>query len=150
VEHIYSWEANNRAFSQEITRLVWNTCSQESAIGPFPEPQEWNLHPHILCLLRPILKLSSHLRLGLASCLFPPSFPTKIFYEFLVSILRATCPTHLIFLDFITLLVFDEEYGLWSSSHIFLHPSVTSCFFGPRIPHVSLPLMRDTELQTDM
>jgi len=35
--------------------------------------------------------LSSHLRLGLSSGLFPSYFPTKIFYAFLISPMRATC-----------------------------------------------------------
>jgi len=36
------------------------------------------------------LKLSSHLRLGLPSGLFPPRFSYKILYEFFISVLRGT------------------------------------------------------------
>jgi hypothetical protein len=49
--------------------------------------------------LRSILLLSTHLRLGLPSGLYPSGFPTNILYAFLVSPIRPTCSAHLILLD---------------------------------------------------
>jgi hypothetical protein len=59
---------------------------------------------------RSILMLSIHLRLGLPSGLFPCGFPTSNLYTFLFSLIRATCPTHLILLDLIILIILGEEY----------------------------------------
>jgi hypothetical protein len=42
--------------------------------------------------------LSIHLRLGLPSGLFLSGFPTNNLHTFLFSLVRATCPAHLILL----------------------------------------------------
>jgi hypothetical protein len=48
--------------------------------------------------LGPILILSYRLCLALPSGLLPSGFPAKIFYVFLISPIRAICPTYLILL----------------------------------------------------
>jgi hypothetical protein len=60
-------------------------CSQEPFTSPYPEP--YHSDP---ISLRYTLILSTHLRLGLPSSLFPSGFPTNILYTFHFSSVRAT------------------------------------------------------------
>ena len=120
VEQSPSWEAKGFAPSQEISPILWNTKVHYriqkypptvpilSQLDPVhtPHPTSW----------RSILILSSHLRLGLPSGLFPSGFPTKTLYTPLSSHIRNTCPTHLILLDFIPRTTLGEQYRSLCSS----------------------------------
>ena len=92
------------------------TCPYPVSIQSLPPlPTSWRF----------ILILSSHLCLGLANGLFPSGFPTKTLCTPLPSSIHATCPAHLILLDFITRTILGEEYRSLSSSVCnFLHSPV--------------------------
>jgi len=132
------WEADRfSASKKKIPRILWNpkihnsvhkclpTLSWASSIQSIPpHPTSWTS----------ILILSSQLRLGLPSGLFPSDFPTKTLHTPLLSLIRATCLAHRIRLDFITGIILGEEYRLLSSSLCsFLHSLVTSSLLGPNI-----------------
>ena len=81
--------------------------------------------------------VSTHLRLGLCSGLFPSGFPSKTLYTPLFSPIRAICPVPLILLDFITRTILGEEYKSFSSSLCsLLHSPVTSTRLGPNTYYV--------------
>ena len=96
---IYGAESFLRRFSasQEMPRIFPELegslpHSQEPATSPYPEPAQSSPYPHIPTYWRYILILTSHLRLGLPSCLFPSGFPTKTLYTPLVYPIRASAP----------------------------------------------------------
>ena len=87
----------------------------------YPYPISW----------RSILILSTHLRLGLPSGLFTFRFPHQVSIHSLSSPIRATCPAHLILLDFITRTILGDDYKSFSfSSCSLLHSPVTSSLLG--------------------
>ena len=114
-----------RRFITALTSVGLLSLSWASPIQSiYPHPTSW----------RSNLILSTRLRLGLPSSLFPSGFPTKTLYTPLSSPIRATCPAHLIFLDFITRTILGEEYKSLSSSLCsLLHSPVTSSLLGPNI-----------------
>ena len=138
MEQSPSWDATWFSFSQEIPHILWNLkvhyriyicpppVSVLSQLDPVhtPHPSSW----------RSILILTSHLCLGLPSGLFASGFPTKILYMLLFSPIRATCPVHLILIDFITRTILGEQYkSLRSLLCSFLHSPVNSSILGPNI-----------------
>ena len=93
-----------RRFITALTSVRHLSLSWASPIQPiYPHPTSW----------RSIL-ISTHLHLGLPSGLLPSGFPTETLYTPL-SPIRATCPAHLILLDFITCTILGEEYKPFSS-----------------------------------
>ena len=114
-----------RRFINALTSLRHPSLSWASPIQSiYPHPTSW----------RSILILSTHIRLGLHSGLFPSGFPIKPLYTLLSSPIRATRPAHLILLDFITRTILGEKYRSFSSSLcILLHSPVTSSLLGPNI-----------------
>ena len=114
-----------RRFITALTIVRHLSLSRASPIQSiYPHSTPW----------RSILILSTHLRLGLPSGLFPSGFPTKTLHTPLSSPVRATCSAHLILLDFITSTILGEEYKSFSSSLCnLLHSPVTSSLLGPNI-----------------
>ena len=111
-----------RRFITALTSVRYLSLSWDSPIqSTYPHPTFW----------RSILMLSTHLRLGLRSGLVPSGFPTKTLYTPLSSPVRTICPAHLILLNFITRIIFGEEYRSFSSSLCnLLYSPVTSSLLG--------------------
>jgi hypothetical protein len=126
------WEADLFSASQESRKFIpaftsarHLSLSWASSIQSIPpHPPSWRAN----------LILSSHLRFGLPSGLFPSGFPTKILYKPFLSPISATCPAQLILVDSFTQSVLDEEYrSLSTSLYSLLHYHVSTSFLGPNI-----------------
>jgi hypothetical protein len=133
-----SWEANWFLASQEISWVLWNPNVHyriHKCQPPIPILSQLNsVHTPTSTFWRSILILSSHLRLGLTSGLFPSGFPAITLYKTLLYSIRATCPAHLILLYLITRTILVEKCRLLSSLLCsFLHSSVTSSHLSPNI-----------------
>ena len=106
-----------RRFIAAFTSARHLSLSRASSIQTiFPHPTS----------CRSTLILSSHLCLSLTHLPFLSDFPTKTPYKLLLSPKCATCPIHLILLDFITRTILGEEYRSLSSFCSFIHSLFTS------------------------
>ena len=133
-----SWEANQFAASQEIPRISRNpkvhyrthkTPPPVSILGQsnpvhIPTSHLLEIHPNIIHSSKPRSpQWSLSLRFPHQDPIHPLSSP-----------IRATCPVHLILLDFTTRTILGEEYKSFSSSLCNLfHSPVTSSLLGPNI-----------------
>ena len=133
-----SWEGNWLAASQEIPRISRNPkvhyrtqkrpppVSILGQLNPvhIPTSHLLEIHPNIIHPSTPrSLQCSPSLRFPHQDPLTPLSSP-----------IRATCPAHLILLDFITRTILGEQYKSFSSSLCsLLHSPVTSSLIGPNI-----------------
>ena len=140
MERSSSWEANRFSASQEIPCTLWNPKVHYRIHKCQPRALSWATSiqctpPHPTSR-RPILILSSHLCPGFSSGLFPSGLPYQnpVHASPLPSPIRATCPAHLILLNFITWTILGEEDRSLSSSLCnFLHSPVTPSLLGPNI-----------------
>jgi uncharacterized membrane protein YqaE (UPF0057 family) len=101
---------------------VSSPCSQEPSTGPYPEPDRASPYHYLLFKYWPPIYVLGLLRNGL----FTSGFLINILYTFLFSVNHATCPAHLILLDFITLIMFGDEYVM---KLLIMQFCPTSCHF---------------------
>jgi len=109
------WEASRFSADQEASCIpVEARISLLHSQVPAPIPVLSHINsdcppPHHPTCWRSILILSFHECLGLPSSLISSGFPTKPCMH-LSTYICATCPVHLVLLDFVTHILFDEEY----------------------------------------
>jgi len=147
-----SWEANWLAASQEIPRISQNpkvqyhTHKRPPPVPILGQPNPVPIYPHPTSW-RSIRILSTHLRLGLPVVSFPPVSPPRPCTPPLSSPIHATCPAHLILLDFITRIISsrfyhphnigwgDDASNYWKETYWSTSPSVAAP------PHKLLTMM---------
>jgi len=133
-----SWEANWFAPSQEIPRISRNpkvhyrTHKRPPSVSILGQPNPVHIPTsHLLKIHLNVIHLSTPRSPQWSSSL---RFPQQEHIHPLSSPIRATCPAHLILLDFITRTILDEAYKSFSSSLCSLpHSPVTSSLLGPNI-----------------
>jgi hypothetical protein len=136
IEQSSSWEANHFPARQEIPCILWNPkvhyCSHKF-LCPVPFFIQLNpVHTPTSHFLKIHFNIISRLQLCLPSSPLPSDLPIKTLYTPHLFSIRATWPTHLTLLDFITRTILGEQYiSLSSTLCSFLHFPVTSSILGP-------------------
>jgi len=131
MEQSPSWETKRLSASQKIPRILWNPkfhyCIHKCPT-PVPILSQINpAHVHHPTDWIFILILSSHLRVGFPSGLFPPDFPTKLCKHLsLPSHMRAICPANRILLLLITRTILGEEFYVHGTVHRLMYSSKTN------------------------
>ena len=133
-----SWEANWFAASQEIPRISRNpkvhyrTHKRPPPVSILGQPNPVHVPTSHLLEIHPNIIHSSMPRSPQWSLSF--RFPHQDPIQHLSSPICATCPAHLILLDFITRTILGEDYKSFSSSLCnLLHAPVTSSLLHPNI-----------------
>ena len=118
-----SWEANWFAASQEIPRISRNpkvhyhTHKLPPPVPILGQPNPVHIPTSHLLEIHPNIIHPSTPRSP--QWFLPSGFPNKPLYTPLSSPIRATCPAHLILLDFITRTILGEEYKSFSSHTVY-------------------------------
>jgi hypothetical protein len=107
-------------------------CSQELTTSPYPAPDQCRpshcTAPYYLYKIH--LNIIPPPTSRLSRGLFPSVFTTNNLLTFIFSPIRATCHTHLILLDVISLIILGYEYKPYNSAlRSVLQPSVNSSLF---------------------
>ena len=136
--HSPSWAANWFATSQEIPRISrspkvhYRTHKRPPPVSILGQPNSVHIPTSHLIEIRPNIIHPSTPRSPHWS--LSHRFPQQDLIHPLSSPIRATCPAHLILLDFITHTILGEEYRSFSSSLCnLLHSPVTSSLIGTSI-----------------
>jgi hypothetical protein len=122
-----SSEDFSRSATSEFPNTLWNLkyhlCVQNMSTDRYPEPDQSNTYHNIITFYRPT-NLQVDLMVSMLLLL-------KLNYGFLLHSIFATCLSHLIFPDLTVLIVFDENFNLWSSSLCnYLQPPITISLLG--------------------